>query len=637
MSKRNKLKEEISKKKEILENAKVQLKKEFFGIDAVIDKFVSAVESWYVFPELRTKPLVVNLWGITGVGKTAMVRRFVQLIKKQESYIELTESEADMYYLSSVIDDSGFHSDTHGIILLDEFQKLKTKNEKQEEIEAAAVVDLWTFLGDGSFPMPYNFKSRIDYLISDIEDQWASSEKSTEKKSKKKKIPPYLATRMFNIAKSVDPSVKFDAIMQLTNEDAFKYAEQLKVKASSYENKVFSKLLIIVSGNLDEAFHFAQDVDDADIDADFMNEISTEIKLTDIKQALLVRFRPEQISRLGNIHIIYPVLGRNAYEKIIQKNIDEILSKYNEHLECNFKVDNSLFDAIYRNGVFPNQGVRPVFSTISMFLENPMSYFGSRIITMSDEKDFTLHFDKDKKSVILKEDKDAYQVLECKIDNALDDIRENVTKDDLVNTSIHEAGHAVVSAVLFNVAPRQILSKGSSTSAAGFCTSIQNTSGSYDQLLSNVCVSLAGRAAEELVFGTNKITQGISGDIKNATLEAMNINIYSGLGKTLALWDGLAGLMRYEDRDIECEEIINLQYDRAKQILRSNKKFLAAIADELIEKSEINAKRFEEIASEHGYNLNKLESSTDPVKEKYSEMYDKFKKGLSSLFGRFAK
>ena len=52
-------------KKEILENAKIQLKKEFIGIDSIIDEVVDVVSSWYTLNFLQDKPLIINLWGLT--------------------------------------------------------------------------------------------------------------------------------------------------------------------------------------------------------------------------------------------------------------------------------------------------------------------------------------------------------------------------------------------------------------------------------------------------------------------------------------------------------------------------------------------------------------------------------------------
>ncbi|MFN8029777.1 MAG: hypothetical protein U0Q10_14425 [Dermatophilaceae bacterium] len=35
---------------------------------------------WFVAPELLSRPVIVNLWDMTGVGKTDLVRRLVRAL-----------------------------------------------------------------------------------------------------------------------------------------------------------------------------------------------------------------------------------------------------------------------------------------------------------------------------------------------------------------------------------------------------------------------------------------------------------------------------------------------------------------------------------------------------------------------------
>ena len=610
--------EEIKRKKKILEDAKVQLKKEFFGIDDVIDKFVASIESWYIFPELRTRPLIVNLWGITGVGKTALVRKFVHLIHKEAEYAEITKSDSDIYYLAGVFDEAGFSYDTHGVVLFDEFQQLKTKNEKNEEIEMSDVVDLWTFLSDGTFPVPYDMKVRIENAILDIRND-GQIDLDSKSKKKKSKLPTYYATRVYKLLHQFDPSVKYENVITYTAEDALKMLENLYDKSEMYANKVFSKMLLIISGNLDEAFGFAKDVDEADIDADYMNEVSKEITMTDIKAALWTRFRPEQISRLGNIHIIFPVLSKSAYGKLIDYNVHQIVKNYRDSLGINYTIGDSLIEAIYRNGVFPSQGVRPVFSTISLFLENSLSYFSSKLYD-SGKNFYTVIFDKDTNTVKL-EGED----LEYKVDNTLDSIRDNVSEDEVVLTSVHEAGHAVLEALLFNVAPRQLTNRSANSSVGGFTMVHAKDTGSKEQLLDKVKVLLGGKAAEEFVFGKSTSTYGPSEDLKEATSIVMRYNNMYALNGKVGVYDGEYFLAQTLERDSEVESILALQYDEALKLVSKNRKFLVDVAEELVKNSKVEQDRFIEIAKANGVNVSKSPSANTVLTKNYSDLFKKFK------------
>ena len=77
---RESLTKRIQERMAILEQVRNQLKQEFFGIDGVIDEVVEAISSWYLFPEIQEKPVIVNLWGMTGVGKSSLIRRLSGLI-----------------------------------------------------------------------------------------------------------------------------------------------------------------------------------------------------------------------------------------------------------------------------------------------------------------------------------------------------------------------------------------------------------------------------------------------------------------------------------------------------------------------------------------------------------------------------
>jgi hypothetical protein len=67
-------------KSNLLEKAKETLKQEFIGLDKIIDELTAYISAWYLFPQLQERPLIINLWGMTGVGKSALVRTQIDLI-----------------------------------------------------------------------------------------------------------------------------------------------------------------------------------------------------------------------------------------------------------------------------------------------------------------------------------------------------------------------------------------------------------------------------------------------------------------------------------------------------------------------------------------------------------------------------
>ncbi|MHA1469276.1 MAG: hypothetical protein ACTSSP_01800 [Candidatus Asgardarchaeia archaeon] len=88
MSKHEEILNKIEEGDKKLDKIARHLKKKFVGIDKVIDKIMQNIRIWYIFPELIQRPIIICLWGLTGVGKTDLVRTLVREIKFSGRYIE---------------------------------------------------------------------------------------------------------------------------------------------------------------------------------------------------------------------------------------------------------------------------------------------------------------------------------------------------------------------------------------------------------------------------------------------------------------------------------------------------------------------------------------------------------------------
>ena len=79
-------KPEIMKRHLKLMEIKSSLKSNLFGLDSVIDQVVDSMTSWYFYPEYQSRPLILNLWGMTGVGKSDLVRQLVEALDMQNNF-----------------------------------------------------------------------------------------------------------------------------------------------------------------------------------------------------------------------------------------------------------------------------------------------------------------------------------------------------------------------------------------------------------------------------------------------------------------------------------------------------------------------------------------------------------------------
>jgi len=96
MGKENLYKEVLQRKQRLNEIA-IDLKQKFIGLDTVIDEVVNLSSAWYLFPNAQLRPTVINLWGMTGSGKTALVQALVELLdhKKYYTQMDMGEFESD--------------------------------------------------------------------------------------------------------------------------------------------------------------------------------------------------------------------------------------------------------------------------------------------------------------------------------------------------------------------------------------------------------------------------------------------------------------------------------------------------------------------------------------------------------------
>jgi cell division protease FtsH len=136
------------------------------------------------------------------------------------------------------------------------------------------------------------------------------------------------------------------------------------------------------------------------------------------------------------------------------------------------------------------------------------------------------------------------------------------------------------------------------------------------KMLQDIMVSLGGRIAEEIIFGSSDITTGASSDIKKATQEARSMVTKYGMS-------GNIGVVNYDDNeedvfigydishtkkhselvageiDQEVKNIIDKCYKKAKEIILQYEDVLHKSSALLIEKEKIGREEFEALFEGH--------------------------------------
>ena len=150
---RNQQQSYILAQQKVLDKGNKALKKEFIGLDKIIDEVQTLVRPWFMFPENQIRPTVINLWGMTGTGKTALVKRLSEHMGLSASFMHLDVGEFNdngEVWLKQMLTEDLIHFDGKPVIIcLDEFQFARTLNESGKELEKDKLRILWSLLDSG--------------------------------------------------------------------------------------------------------------------------------------------------------------------------------------------------------------------------------------------------------------------------------------------------------------------------------------------------------------------------------------------------------------------------------------------------------------------------------------------------------
>ena len=146
--------EEIKKKNEIVDNAIKVLKEEFIGIDKQIDEIMDNVRTWYLYPKLQTRPLVVSIWGLSGTGKTCVVKRISELLDIEKDYVYwnfASISESSSWEIENQIEEELSNETSNRMFVYDEFQYAATINPNNgaERDNKSGLKPFWELLDSG--------------------------------------------------------------------------------------------------------------------------------------------------------------------------------------------------------------------------------------------------------------------------------------------------------------------------------------------------------------------------------------------------------------------------------------------------------------------------------------------------------
>jgi cell division protease FtsH len=192
-----------------------------------------------------------------------------------------------------------------------------------------------------------------------------------------------------------------------------------------------------------------------------------------------------------------------------------------------------------------------------------------------------------------------------------------LSENERTLTAYHEAGHAVVALRLPGLDPVHkitIVPRGRALGVTASLPEQDRHSYSRDYLLASLAMLYGGRAAEEMIFGPEKITTGAGNDIERATAMARRMVTQFGMSDNIgpmAIGDSdhevflgrEIGQRRHvsesvaEQVDAEVKRLLDEAYIAAMRTLQNNRELLEQIAEALLERETVDREEIELLAA----------------------------------------
>lgn len=208
------------------------------------------------------------------------------------------------------------------------------------------------------------------------------------------------------------------------------------------------------------------------------------------------------------------------------------------------------------------------------------------------------------------------------------------------NTAFHEAGHALIAALLPEADPLHkvtIIPRGRALGLTQQLPEGDRYTNTRTYLEATLRVFMGGRLAEELIFGADQMTTGAGNDLERATEIARKMVCEWGMSRLGALTFGQheeaiflgKEFNRHKDYseatavkiDEEIQNFMKAAYDEARGLLEENREALDAIAAGLLEREILDGDEIYDIITEKsGIDVRALRGiKVDPPSEESEE------------------
>ena len=208
--------------------------------------------------------------------------------------------------------------------------------------------------------------------------------------------------------------------------------------------------------------------------------------------------------------------------------------------------------------------------------------------------------------------------------------------EDIKLTAYHEAGHAYVSMMYADITDpihkATIIPRGRALGMVQHLPIDDKVSMTLAEVRANLSIALAGRSAEELFFGADKITTGAESDIAMATRLARYSITTAGLSEKLGLaainqvaaFGTRSALENASDKtaelvDAEIRAWLDAAHRDATKLLTKNRKTVEKLANELLNRETLTGEEIRDIVFGENKKATKTTKKTPTKKDAKSK------------------
>lgn len=541
-----------------------------FGIDTEIQQVLDAFVPWYQFAETQDRPRTIGLWGMTGTGKSSLVRELVKEAGLEERTFWLDAGECrDKYWLDKYFDQ--LEEDLDGqpfIVVVDEFQHARTIDQGARELsEPGMLRRFWELLDAGRVVVwPDGWRSgTLDHFYRRLKEKLengmvvrngkiikeARSTEDTEdmdlgpyfegalRAAKVREpnwvIPEHLwdDVREAHIGTKPTQGLFMEKMAMLDGPGALAWIEEL-LKARMVRRVVdASKALIIVLGNLDELY-VADKEPIAELHPDVLLHRHRNIGRSGVQQALLKLFRIEQVGRMGTSHVVFPPIGQATINQLVKREVGKHMEKLTARCGRPVELDTSLMEHLSTTSAIAVLGARPVVQavhhTVPHLLSQALAYVppgssGSIRLAVKDGRPVAWI------GIIANLTQEVD--LSWPVGYQGKGMNSRAKRERI---AAHEAGHLLCGTLLAGKKPLQACASTRDIEVGGFVVWDQHSEDEpflRSDILPELASLLGGWAAERILYGAHGVSEGSTNDLRKATGKALYWAKKTAFGHTL--------------------------------------------------------------------------------------------------------